>query len=63
MTPGVLKLLLPVTKGIKSFALGVAYSVKYEELLPYLGELKNLQRLKIFHYTVRLAYSGLLFHD
>lgn len=52
VTPGVLTSLLPAIANITSFGLSVAYSVKYDELLPFLGELKHLQRLKLFHYPV-----------
>ncbi|KAH8115005.1 hypothetical protein DFH11DRAFT_1854889 [Phellopilus nigrolimitatus] len=50
VTPGVLTSLLPVTQALENFGLGVAYSVKYDELFPFLSELKNLKYLELFHY-------------
>ena len=61
VTPNVLTSLSPCIRSLESFGLGVSYSIKYDELLPFLADLKHLRHLKLFHYVVSLAVS--LFYD
>ncbi|KAI5121489.1 hypothetical protein M0805_003944 [Coniferiporia weirii] len=51
VTPGILTSLLPAVRALRSFALGVAFSVKYDDLFPFLEELVHLRHLELFHYS------------
>ncbi|EJD05122.1 uncharacterized protein FOMMEDRAFT_166791 [Fomitiporia mediterranea MF3/22] len=51
VTPGILTSLLPVSQELEHFGLGVAYSLKYDDLSPFLNELSKLRRLDLYHYT------------
>ncbi|KAL5525283.1 hypothetical protein ACEPAF_9153 [Sanghuangporus sanghuang] len=50
VTPGTLTSLVPVLQGAEYFGLGLTYSIKYEELIPFLDRLPKLRKLEIFHY-------------
>ncbi|KAL5478981.1 hypothetical protein ACEPAI_2269 [Sanghuangporus weigelae] len=50
VTPGTLTSLVPVLQEAERFGLGLTYSIKYEELIPFLDGLPKLRKLDIFHY-------------
>ncbi|TDL27031.1 hypothetical protein BD410DRAFT_481672 [Rickenella mellea] len=50
VTPGTLKFLIPHLPDLEVFTLGLSYSVKDEDLFPFLGKLTRLRQLQLTYY-------------
>lgn len=60
VTPGVLRSFLPhVSENLKGFSLGLSYSITDEDIFTFLGQLPNLEHLRLRNYWVSLAALGL----
>lgn len=56
VTPGVLKSFLPAISRIRSFGLGLSYSITTDELFGFLSQLVNLAALDVRYYMVSLLH-------
>jgi hypothetical protein len=58
VTPGVLKSFLPhVSESLKSFTLGLSYSITDEDIFTFLSQLPNLEHLRLRNYWVSAALA------